>query len=176
MKCIFLGGQGSGKSTQAQLLSKKLGILHLEMGQLLRDRAQIPDEIGSTIKKELDKGNLVPDETTINILKEKSRGKSAEKGYVLDGYPRNKTQLDALDKDIDKVFYINVSDKEAIRRLSKRGRSDDTGKALSKRLEIYHNQTEPLLESFKNAGLLEEVDGERSIQEIHEDILRRLNI
>jgi adenylate kinase len=172
MKIIFLGGQGSGKSTQAKQLGEKLNLPTFEMGELLRRRSKDSDSIGTKIKAALDVGYLVPDEITINLLRENTT--KASQGYVLDGFPRNTIQLDALDNDITKVYYINVSDSESVKRLALRKREDDTEEVLAKRLEIYHQETEPLLEEFKKRGILDEVDGERSIGEIHQDILERV--
>jgi len=104
------------------------------------------------------------------ILKERLKKPDCQKGYILDGYPRNDDQFQNLDSDIDKVFYVAVSDEETIKRLSKRGRHDDTGQALKRRMELYHKETEPMLDKFRNEGILEEVDGERSIEEIAKDI------
>jgi adenylate kinase len=175
MKIIFLGTQGSGKSTQAKLLAEKLNMPYLEMGQLLRDRANQGDDLAKTLKKILDSGHLVESETTISILRSKLATLDAVIGYVLDGFPRNYAQYNALDPDIDLVFYVNVTDEEATRRLMKRARSDDTKDALKKRLEIYHRETEPLLEKFQQAEILKEIDGERSVDIIHREILQFVN-
>ncbi len=174
MKLIFLGGQGSGKSTQAKLIARKLNLPHFEMGELLRQRAKVNDKTGNEIKGALDQGHLVTNEITIKILNENISQDKSKGGYILDGYPRNSVQLKALESDVDKVYYIKVSDEEAVKRLEKRGRSDDTKEVLSKRLEIYHKETEPLLEDFRKKGILDEVDGQRSIEEIHEDIMQRV--
>lgn len=172
MKFIFLGSQGSGKSTQAKQLAEKLNLPYFEMGELLRERLKDGDQTGKKIKSALNLGLLVPDEITINLLREKTS--KAYDGYVLDGFPRNTTQLEALDNDITKIYYIKVSDMESIKRLALRKREDDTKDVLAKRLEIYHQETEPLLEEFKNKEILDEVDGERSIEDIHQDILERV--
>ena len=175
MKVIFLGSQGSGKSTQAKLLAQKLNLPYIEMGQVFRDRAGNPDDLAAKIKKALDLGNLVDDEVAITTLKDELKKPQFQNGYILDGYPRNSAQLAALEPDIDKVFYINVSDEEAIKRLLLRRREDDTRKALQKRLEIYHNQTEPLLAIFKQKGNIEEINGHNSIEEIHREIFKKIN-
>src|SRR3989344_6470315 len=169
MKFVFLGPQGSGKSTQAELFAQKLSIPYFEVGQILREKSQESDEVAIEIKKALDQGHLVPDEITNSIVKEKTS--NAKGGYVLDGYPRNSIQFAELDPDITKAFYVKVSDEESIKRLVKRGRSDDTEQVLSKRLEIYHGETEPLLNDFKSKGILVEINGEKPIEEIHQEIM-----
>lgn len=172
MKYIFLGGQGSGKSTQARLLAEKLNLPCIEMGQILRDKAKESDTESLEIRKSLEQGVLVKDEITVKVLNEELKKPKYANGYVLDGYPRNKHQMEGLTDEIDTVFYVNVSDKEAIRRLSLRKREDDTFELLSRRLAIYHEQTEPLIEIFKNKNILEEVNGEQTIEEIHQAILK----
>lgn len=174
MKYVFLGGQGSGKSTQAKMLAEKLNLPYLEIGQVLRERSKEKDRLGKKIKEALETGHLVENQITIDLLKYKTSSLLFRDGYVLDGYPRNEGQLQHLDKDINKVFYIKVTDEEAIKRLEKRARSDDTKEVLAKRLEIYHQDTEPLLQDFRNQGLLDEVGGERTINQIHKDIMERI--
>ena len=173
MKIIFLGSQGSGKSTQAKLLAQKLNLPYIEMGQVFRNRALAKDQLAINIKKALSSGNLVDDEVAIATLKDELAKPQFQNGYILDGYPRNSAQLTALPDDIGKVFYVKVSDEEAVKRLSLRKREDDTRQALQKRLEIYHSQTEPLLEIFKQKDNLEEIDGEHAIEEIHKKILQK---
>src|SRR3989344_5692857 len=170
MKIIFLGIQGSGKSTQAKIAAEKLNLPYIETSQLLREKRTQENEDAKRIAEALDVGNLVPNEITIRILKERLEKPDCQKGYILDGYPRNDNQFQNLDPDIDKVFYVAVSDEETIRRLSKRARHDDTGQTLKRRMELYHKETEPMLDKFREKGILEEVDGERSIEEIAEDI------
>lgn len=170
LKLIFLGMQGSGKSTQAKLMASKLNVPYIEMGQLLRDKSQDSDDVAKKIREALSVGKLVENKITIDTLKEKLLDPIFKNGYVLDGYPRNERQVKELDSDISKVFYIGVSDEEATRRLSGRGRHDDTPHLIKKRLEIYHRETEPLLEYFKSRAILEEIDGEREVEEIAKDL------
>lgn len=175
MKFIFLGGQGSGKSTQAKLLADYLSLPLVEMGQIFREKAKENDSEGQAIRKSLDAGELVPDNIAAETLKNKLKSPEFSKGYILDGYPRNAAQLQGLEEDIDKVFFVHVSDSEALKRLSLRAREDDTKEALQKRLQIYHEQTEPLLEEFKKQQKLITVDGERTIEEIHKDIEEKVS-
>lgn len=170
LKIIFLGMQGSGKSTQAKKLAEHLGLPYVEMGQLLRDKSQETDDTAVKIQEALSTGKLVENQITIDCLKEKLNQAGFESGYVLDGYPRNENQLSALDADISRVFYINVSDAEATKRLMGRGRHDDSPELINQRIKIYHEETEPLLDYFKDKGLLQEINGERSIEEVAEDI------
>lgn len=167
--------QGSGKSTQAKKLAEDLNLPYVEMGQLLRDKSRDSDDIAKKIQKALSTGKLVENQITIDCLKNKLSQPGFEKGYVLDGYPRNKNQLTALDPDISKVFYINVPDVEATKRLSARGRHDDSPDLIQNRIKIYHQESEPLLEYFKEKGLLDEIDGQRSIEEVAKDISERIS-
>lgn len=174
MKLVFLGSQGSGKSTQAKVAAEKLNLPWVEMGQLFRDESVLQTQDGSDIRAALEVGNLVPDPIAIKILHERLARPDCKRGYILDGYPRNYAQLEGLDQDIEKVFYIKVSDQEAIRRLLARGRTDDNLEVLTRRLEIYHKETEPLLGYFRERRILEEIDGERPIEMIAQDVAGRI--
>ncbi|MCR4324562.1 MAG: nucleoside monophosphate kinase [Candidatus Curtissbacteria bacterium] len=174
MKLIFLGPQGSGKSTQAKMLAEKLNLPYVEMGQILRDKAEDNDEDAAKIRYALETGNLVPNEITIEALKQRLEKPDAKGGFVLDGYPRNITQLEQLPYKADKAIYVKVSDDEALTRLTKRGRHDDSEDIIKRRLELFHSETEPLISEFEKSGMLIEIDGERTIEEIHEDIRARV--
>ncbi len=174
MKIIFLGAQGSGKSTQGKMLAEKLGLSSIDMGQILRNRAKDNDQEAEKIRSSLEKGELVEDAITIGILKARLAEDDCLNGFVLDGYPRNEIQLKGLDSKVDVVFYIWVSDVEGIKRSMQRARNDDKPELLAKRLELYHARTEPLLQYFREKGILIEIDGERSIEEIAKDIESKL--
>jgi len=119
MKIIFIGPQGSGKGTQASLLAKKLNIPHISTGDLLRNaKGQLKQEIDSYINK----GDLLPDELMLKILKQRISESDCKKGFILDGFPRNLKQVELLNSitDIDKIILIHISDKEAIKRISGR--------------------------------------------------------
>ena len=183
MNLIILGPQGSGKGTQAKLLAAKLKIKHISTGNLLRQAAKEETPKGQLIKSLLSKGTLIPFETTLEVLEPVL--KTATQGFILDGMPRDLRQAEHLEwllgqikQSIDRVVYITLSKKSSYTRLLKRaqteGRADDTIEAIEKRLEIYHNQTLPVIEFFKKQGNLIEVDGEPDIDTIHQNILSKL--
>jgi len=176
MKIVILGSQGSGKSTQAKMLAQRLNFPAIEMGQLFRDKAKGNDLEAGEIKEALDVGNLVPDRIAIKTLQTRLAKNDCKNGYILDGYPRNYAQLEGLPTDINKVIYIKVSDQEGIKRLIDRSRHDDSLDVVTKRLAIYHKETEPLLTYFRNKGILIEIDGEKSLEQVHLDIVEKLQI
>lgn len=172
MRIIFLGPQGSGKSTQAKMLASYLTIPYIEMGQIFRDKANDGDELAIKIKKSLDSGVLVDDDIAVKTLQDELAKDKYRTGFILDGYPRNQKQQEGLKEHIDEVFYVRVSDKEAIKRLMLRAREDDTEQLLAKRLEIYHQKTEPLLDNFKKLGILKEINGEVPIEKVHLQVIK----
>ncbi|OGD85738.1 hypothetical protein A2Z23_01555 [Candidatus Curtissbacteria bacterium RBG_16_39_7] len=174
MNILILGSQGSGKSTQAELLAKKLQTPSLSTGELYRRLAKESTKRGLFIKSILEKGELVSDEITINLIEETIAKPEYKEGFVLEGAPRNLNQARMLNSSLDKVFYLKVTDKENTKRLLLRAREDDTEELIKKRLEIYHQETEPVILFYKNKDLLEEIDGERAVEEIHQDILERV--
>jgi len=176
MNIIILGPQGSGKSTQAELLAKAFQIPHLQTGKLFRKIAQEKTELGQRVKSRLDKGRLVSDKDTMKIVRPELGKEKYNKGVVLDGVPRNSSQAKALKLIIDRVIYLEVSDKECIKRLMLRRRSDDTAELIKERLRIYHLKTEPMLDLYQKKGVLERVDGERPVEEIHKDIIKKLKV
>lgn len=174
MKLIFLGAQGSGKSTQAKQIAEKLAVPYIEMGSLLREKAKGSDNESADVRQALAAGNLVPDIIAIKILQERVAKGDCKDGFVLDGYPRNYAQLEGLPQGVDKVFYIKVADDQAIKRLLERNREDDSLDLISRRLEIYHKETEPLLAYFKQQKILEEIDGSKSVEEVTTEIFNKL--
>ncbi len=200
MNLIFIGVQGSGKGTQAKIISRKLNIKHISTGDLLRN---IKGRLKEKVDRYMNSGQLIPDELMIEILLENIN----EKGFILDGFPRNLKQAKQLDSKIkiDKVIEIHISDEEAIKRLSGRllcpkcgagynsitspkpkkegicdncqgklvQRKDDTKEAIKKRIETYHKETEPIIEHYKNK--LIRIDGEKTIEKISTRLLQELH-
>jgi adenylate kinase len=128
---------------------------------------------GRYIKETVNAGYLVPDEKVLEIVSEYLSRPEYEKGYVLDGFPRTVAQAEAFKNGINKVIYLRVSDKEALWRISGRedAREDETLPALRKRIDLFHRFTEPVLDHYKQKGVLVEIDGEQSVEDIHKQIM-----
>lgn len=177
MKVILIGIQGAGKSTQGNILSKELGVPYLSTGHIFRTMAQEKTHLGRYIKEVMNAGFLIPDDKTLEIVSEYLSRQEYEKGYIMDGFPRTVGQAKAFKNGIDAVVYLHVSDREALWRLSFRDvgdRQDETLLAIRKRIELFHKFTEPVLEFYRKKGILFEVDGEKSIEDISKEILAYL--
>jgi len=178
MKLILIGIQGSGKSTQGNLLSEKLNLPYLSTGHIFRELSKEKTPAGRYIKETVNAGYLVPDEKVLEIVSEYLSRPEYEKGYILDGFPRTVAQAEAFKNGINKVIYLKVSDKEALWRISGRNdvREDETLPALRKRIDLFHRFTEPVLDYYKEKGTLVEVDGEQSIEDILKEILSKIEV
>src|SRR3972149_3638996 len=178
MKIVLIGIQGSGKSTQGNLLSKKLDVPYLSTGHIFRKIAREHTGLGRYVKETMNAGYLIPDDKTLEIVNEYLARPEYQKGYILDGFPRTKVQAESFKNGIDAVLYIKVLDEEAIRRLSLRrgNREDEAPRALKKRIESFHKFTIPVLEYYKEKGKLHEINGGRHIEEIHRDICGILGV
>ncbi len=176
MKIILIGIQGAGKSTQGNILSKKLGIPYLSTGHIFRDLAKEKTKIGRYLKEVMVSGALVPDKTTLEIVTDYLKRPEYNKGYIMDGFPRTIAQAKAFANGIDHVVYLEVLDKEALWRLSYRTdeREDETLAALRKRIELFHEVTKPVIDYYRQKGMLVEIDGEKTIEEISKEILKAL--
>ncbi|HSD98236.1 MAG TPA: nucleoside monophosphate kinase [Patescibacteria group bacterium] len=177
MKIIIIGIQGAGKSTQGNILSKELGVPYLSTGHIFRTMAQEKTHLGRFLKETMAAGFLIPDDKTMEIVDDYLSRQEYEKGYILDGFPRTVGQAKAFTNGIDAVVYLHVSDREALWRLSFRDtgdRQDETLLAIRKRIELFHKFTEPVLEFYRKKNILFEVDGEKSIDEISQEIITYL--
>ena len=170
MKLILIGIQGSGKSTQGNILSEKLGIPYLSSGHIFREMSKEKTPWGRYVKETLNAGYLIPDEKAIPIIEEYLGKPEYKNGYILDGFPRTAPQAEQFTNGVEKVLYLKVSDKEALWRLSGRIeegiREDNTLQAIRKRIQLFHDFTEPVLEHYRKKRLLLEIDGEKSIEEV----------
>ncbi len=174
MRLLVVGPQGSGKGTQAKRIAAAHGIPHVATGDILRSAVAEGTELGRRVQPILERGDLVPDELMIDLIRERLAG---EEGFLLDGFPRTLPQAEALDgmleeigKPLDVVVLLDVSDAVATERLLGRqreeGRSDDAPDAIRTRLRLYHELTEPVVEHYRDAGLLVSVDGEQAVEDV----------
>jgi adenylate kinase len=175
-KILILGPQGCGKGTQAALLAKKLGIPQLSMGQLLRETAKGTGELADEIRAIQAAGQLVPDHIAIKVLDARLQLPDTQRGYILDGFPRNEEQFLAFEKYATPtmVLVIDVPPEESLPRLMKRAalehRNDDTPEIIQRRLEIYENDTRPMIRHYEDRGLVRVVNGVGTIEEVAERI------
>lgn len=180
---VLMGAPGAGKGTQAKLLQERLGLPQVSTGDLFRYNLKNETELGKLARSYMDRGELVPDEVTISMVRERLAEPDAKKGAILDGFPRNPAQAAALDGllaenggRISVVPYIKVESEELIARLMKRaqieGRSDDTEETVRKRMQVYHEQTTPLLDYYRQKGLLVEIDGQQSVEAVQRDLIK----
>lgn len=174
MKILLIGPQGSGKSTQAKLLAEYLNIPHISTGDIFRSLIRKNVGIGQVIKGILEQGKLVDDQTTSSIVRERLKEDDCKEGFVMDGYPRNLEQLKEFDPEFDTVFYLNVPEEVVLERLLKRGREDDIEESIRQRLNLYYQQTQPLLDYYKQKNILIEISGIGEIQRIQDEIKKSI--
>jgi adenylate kinase len=176
MKIILIGIQGSGKSTQGNLLSEKLKLPYLSTGHIFRELAKEKTPQGRYIKETINAGFLVPDHKTLEIVEEYLKKPEYQNGYILDGFPRTVKQAEQFHDGVEKVIYLEVSDKEALWRLSGREeeREDETLKAIRRRIELFHEHTKPVLDFYRVRHELLDINGEQTIEAINNEILEKL--
>jgi adenylate kinase len=185
LNILLLGPQGAGKGTQAKRISSEYAIPHIASGEILRDEMAAETELGRRVKDIYDRGDLVPDDVMIDLIRTRLGQPDTDSGFVLDGFPRTTVQAEALDSmfsDIGRsfsvVFALQIPDEVAFERLRKRaeleGRADDTDEAIQRRLDNYHRETEPLIEYYRVRGNLVPIHGERSENEVFAEIQRAL--
>ncbi len=179
MKIILIGIQGSGKSTQGNLLSEKLSVPYLSSGHIFREMAKEKTPMGRYIKETMNAGYLISDEKTLEIVQEYLGRDEYDKGYILDGFPRTVPQAEQFQNGITAAVYLRVSDKEALWRLAGRDdegvREDNNLKAIMKRIDQFHEKTEPVIEFYRNKGKIIDIDGEMPIEEINSKIMEELS-
>jgi adenylate kinase len=184
---LVIGPQGSGKGTQAARLSDAHGIPHVSTGEMFRAAIAAGTELGRRVEPILAAGQLVPDDLTVNLIRERLAEPDAERGFVLDGFPRTLAQAEALDamlvdieRVLDAVLFFDLADDVAVERLRMRaedeGREDDTPDAIARRLAIYHEQTEPVVERYRATGKLVPLHADRSIEQVADEIAQALEL
>lgn len=214
MKIVMLGAPGAGKGTQAKLIAEAYNIPHISTGDIFRANIKNNTELGKKAKEYMDKGLLVPDELTCDLVVDRLSQDDAKNGYVLDGFPRTIPQAEALtealkkrNEAIDFALDVDVPDENIVKRMSGRRaciscgatyhiiyaapkkegicdkcgnelvlRDDDKPETVQKRLTVYHDQTQPLIDYYKNAGVLHELDGTKDINDIFASIKELLGV
>tara|TARA_B100000700_G_C14938804_1_gene805708 strand:- start:4 stop:552 length:549 start_codon:yes stop_codon:yes gene_type:complete len=178
-KLLFLGPPGAGKGTQANLYCKKYGLDHLSTGELLRQEVNSGSILGIQAAEIMNKGELVSDQLVLSIVEGRLSG--IKKGWLLDGFPRNITQANSLEKLLERinqpleaVISIKISDEYLIKRLLARGREDDNKEVITNRLKIYREQTAPLIDLYTNQRILEGIDGNANIDVVFSCIEKAL--
>lgn len=176
-RLLIVGPQGSGKGTQGVRIAETYGIPVVSTGDMFRANIKEGTELGLKVTAILDRGDLVPDELTSEIVRDRLSQADAEHGFLLDGYPRNTAQVAHLDEylagrgqALDAVILLDVPREESIQRLSLRaaeqGRSDDTEETIAHRLDIYENETAPIIAVYEKAGIVDRIDGVGSLDDI----------
>ncbi|MFJ2648717.1 adenylate kinase [Streptomyces sp. NPDC087420] len=213
MRIVLVGPPGAGKGTQAAFLAKNLSIPHISTGDLFRANISQGTELGKQAKSYMDAGNLVPDEVTIAMARDRMGRPDAEKGFLLDGFPRNVSQAEALDKalaadgvKLDAVLDLEIPEDEVVRRIAGRRicrndsahvfhvanqppkkegvcdicggelyqRDDDSEETVRRRLEVYHTQTEPIIEHYQAQGLVVTISALGKVTEVTERAMEAL--
>ena len=176
---LFLGPPGAGKGTQAGLMSQSSQFLHLSTGELLRKEVALKTNLGIQVEEIINSGNLVKDELVLEIVRKNLLKKN--KGWILDGYPRNISQANSLNKvleDINQalemVFYLDVNEEILVKRLLNRGRADDNENTIRTRLSIYKETTEPLIDFYRDKNILNYIDGDRELKIISDEIKQKM--
>ncbi|WP_322410100.1 adenylate kinase [Microbacterium invictum] len=184
-RLLIVGPQGSGKGTQGVRIAEALGVPVVSTGDVFRANVAGGTDLGVQVKEIIDAGQLVPDELTSAVVRDRLSKEDAAGGFLLDGYPRNLPQvmhldefLGGRDEKLDAVIVLEVPREESIARLSKRaleqGRADDTETVIAQRLAIYESETAPIIGVYATRGIVDEIDGTGSVDEITDRILAAL--
>jgi adenylate kinase len=185
---LVLGPQGSGKGTQAKKIAATYGVAHISTGDELRRLRELPTPLGEALKEVMDRGDLVDDELMIDMIRQRLDRGDTLPGFILDGFPRNMAQAEALDallreldRPLDVVFEFQVPDREQLldrmlKRAAIEDRGDDTAEAIHNRLDTYYRETEPLVEYYRSTrGNVVGIHADRSIDEVFHEIRESLN-
>jgi adenylate kinase len=185
MNVLLLGPQGSGKGTQAKRISAEFEIPHIATGDILRDAIARETPLGLEVKPVVESGRLVSDELMTALIRERVEADDTRGGFVLDGFPRTLPQAEALDemlreigRELSIVFELQIPDEVGIERLlgraAEEGRKDDTPEVIARRLEIYHRETEPLIEHYRARGIVVGVQADAKVNEVFAQIQQAL--
>jgi adenylate kinase len=183
LKIVLLGPPGAGKGTQAQLLSARLGVPAISTGDMLREAVAAGSELGRRVEGIMAAGKLVDDELMAEVVRDRLAKPDAQRGYLLDGYPRTLPQAKTLEgiltdagQQLDAVVMVDVPVDELVRRSLLRGRADDTEEVIRERQRVYREKTEPLIGYYRERGLLREIDGFRPVEEVTAHLFAALGV
>ncbi len=186
MRLLIVGAPGAGKGTQATRIAEHYSIPAISTGAIFRAEVASGSELGTTLKSIMDSGSLVPDEITDKVVASQLSSEQLAAGWLLDGYPRNLSQVDTLEQllsgqgtPLDAVVSLDVDEDDLVARLLGRaaaeGRSDDNEETIRNRMAVYRSQTEPLIAVYRDRGLLIELSGEGSVDQVTERIFAALD-
>ena len=182
MNVILLGAPGSGKGTQSIILNKKFGFLQLSTGEMIRQNIEEKTDLGLRVQSIVNKGGFVNDDIILSMVSNRILMKDCKSGFILDGFPRTISQAKALDEmlnsnslRVDNVISLEVDDSILTERLLSRGRSDDNEETIKNRLDVYKNQTLPIKEYYRSSGVLVEIKGDDSIEDVSKNIFSALS-
>ena len=184
---ILMGPPGAGKGTQAKVVADHFGIPAISTGDIFRANVSQGTELGVEAKRYMDAGEYVPDSVTNHMVRNRIDEPDAEPGFLLDGYPRTLAQVEELDgmvkftgHTLDAVVVLTVDDDELVARLLERaqteGRADDTEEVIRRRQEVYTEQTAPLIDVYRDRGILVEIDGMGTVDEVTKRIFDALDV
>ncbi|ABA20334.1 Adenylate kinase [Trichormus variabilis ATCC 29413] len=180
-RLIFLGPPGAGKGTQAQILAEHLHIPHISTGDILRQAMKEQTPLGIKAQSYVDSGELVPDQLVQDLVEERLEQADAKSGWILDGFPRKVTQAAFLEELLQKtgqggerVVNLDAPDDVVVTRLLSRGRKDDTEEVIRRRLEIYRNDTAPLIDYYSDRQKLLTINGDQSQEEVTHELKETL--
>ncbi len=176
MNILLLGPHGAGKSTQAHLLSAALHIPYISTGEMLRVLASQPTDQGQLIRHRLERGEYMTDQEMIPLVDERLSQVDAQHGFILEGYPRTVAQVKALKTHIDLALSIYLSYEQSMSRLLARQRSDDTPESIARRLDHYQHDARHILEHFLDAGILRQVDGNQTVDQVQQALLDEISL
>ena len=182
---VLMGAPGAGKGTQAKLLQEAIGLPQVSTGDLFRANLKNQTELGQLAQTYMDKGELVPDHVTVAMVQDRLSQPDCAQGAILDGFPRTTAQAEALDQllanidgEISIVPYIKVDEEVLVQRLINRGkiegRADDNEETIRTRMQVYQEETAPLLAYYRNRGLLVEINGEQSVEAVQQDLAQSI--
>jgi len=181
MRIVLLGAPGSGKGTQAALLVEELQLPHISTGEVLRSAAKAGTQLGQQAKALMDQGELISDDIMLGLIEERLSRDDVADGFILDGYPRNVAQardldelLDRLGRPVEEALQIDVDIEKVVARIAKRateeGRSDDSEETFRHRMEVYAEQTAPVVDYYARKGILSRVLGDGTVEEVFQRI------